>query len=255
MSGLAPATPTYPGLERVTEPVDLLGESPLWSVSEQALYHVDLRRKLLLRNIPGSDVQSQWQFDEWVGAVVAADNGMLAIALASGIVRFDPATGITRAIVAPETAAAGNRLNDSKCDRHGRLWTSSMRDYGAVPTGALYRIGADLAPARMLQGISVPNAIAFSPDDRTFYFADSADGRLRAYAFDAERGELGDMRVLVDTSMLPGKPDGATVDADGCVWNARMGGGCVARITPRGDIDRIVALPVSQVASCAFGGA
>ncbi|MEO6928807.1 MAG: SMP-30/gluconolactonase/LRE family protein, partial [Casimicrobiaceae bacterium] len=42
---------------------------------------------------------------------------------------------------------------------------------------------------------------------------------------------------------------------DGCVWNARMGGGCVARITPRGDIDRIVALPVSQVASCAFGGA
>ncbi|MEO6749259.1 MAG: SMP-30/gluconolactonase/LRE family protein, partial [Casimicrobiaceae bacterium] len=220
MSTGAPGAPAYAGVERVTEPSDLLGESPLWIAAEQALYHVDLRRKLLLRNVHGSDVQSQWQFDEWVGAVVPATDGMLAVALASGIVRFDPGTGASRALVTPVPPASGDRLNDSKCDRRGRLWTTSMRDYGAAPTGALLRIGADLKPVRMLSGISVPNALAFSPDERTFYFADSADGRLRAYAFDAERGELGQMRVLVDTSMLPGKPDGATVDADGCIWNA-----------------------------------
>ena len=64
---------------------------------------------------------------------------------------------------------------------------------------------------------------------------------------------LGAMRVLMDDAVVPGRPDGAAVDAQGCVWSARYGGGCVARITPRGDVDRIVPLPVSQVASCAFG--
>jgi sugar lactone lactonase YvrE len=85
------------------------------------------------------------------------------------------------------------------------------------------------------------------------YFADTTDGRLRAYTFDRGAGDLGSMRVLVDDNVLPGAPDGATVDAEGCIWSARYRGGCVARITPDGRIDRIVALPVSQVTSCAFG--
>jgi sugar lactone lactonase YvrE len=106
----------------------------------------------------------------------------------------------------------------------------------------------------MLGDLRVPNALCWSPDDRAFYFADTRDGRLRAYTYDDATGSLGDMRVLVDEGELPGRPDGATVDADGCIWNARFAGGVVARITPRGALDRLVALPVPNVTSCAIGG-
>jgi len=101
----------------------------------------------------------------------------------------------------------------------------------------------------------VPNALAWSPDDRTLYFADTTDGRLRAYAFDPDEGTLGAMRVLVERDILPGRPDGAAIDADGCLWSARYEGGCVARITPDGRIDRVIAIPATRVTACTLGGA
>jgi len=107
----------------------------------------------------------------------------------------------------------------------------------------------------VLTGLRVPNALCWSPDDGTMYFADTRDGRLRAYAWNRERGTIGAMRVLVDDGVLPGAPDGAIVDAEGCVWNARYGGGAVARLTPDGVVDRVVPLPVPNVTSCALGGA
>ena len=127
-----------------------------------------------------------------------------------------------------------------------------MRDYGAARTGSLYRVGPDLAPERILSPVTVPNALCWSPDDRTLYFADTPEGTIRAYAFDADSGRIGAMRLLFEGEA--GKPDGATVDAEGCVWNARYGGGAVLRLTPDGRVDRRIEIPASQVTACAFGG-
>lgn len=52
-----------------------------------------------------------------------------------------------------------------------------------------------------------------------------------------------------------GYPDGAAVDADGCVWSARWEGSCVLRIDPRGRIDRVVEIPAQRVTNVCFGGA
>jgi sugar lactone lactonase YvrE len=128
-----------------------------------------------------------------------------------------------------------------------------MRDYGLARTGSLYRVGSDLSCRQMIGDIAVPNALSWSPDDRTMYFTDTPEGRLRAYAFDADEGQLGTMKYL-DMPSLPGKPDGATVDSEGCLWNARYQGGCVARITPQGRVDQIIEVPAAQVTSCALGG-
>ena len=232
-----------------------LGESPVWSIREQALYWVDLRERALHRLDPVARRHSRWPLPGLVGGVVLDADGGLVVALQSGVYRFEPASASLALLVTVEPAACGNRHNDTKVDRDGRLWTTTMRDYGAAATGSLYRVDADLRVKHVLGGLRVPNALAWSPDDRLLYFADTRDGRLRAYEFARETGELGRMRVLVDDGVLPGRPDGATVDSAGCIWNARYGGGCVARITPRGTVDRIVGLPVSQVTSCAFGDA
>jgi sugar lactone lactonase YvrE len=155
--------------------------------------------------------------------------------------------------VAPEPESLNNRLNDSKCDRSGRLWTGTMRDFGLAQTGSLYRIGVDASCTRMLGDITVPNALSWSPDNRSMYFADTPDKQIRAYEFDAGEGQLGAMKII-ETCNLPGRPDGATVDSEGCIWSARYQGSCVARITPQGKVDRIVQLPASQVTSCTLGG-
>jgi len=242
-----------PAPERAGDALCTLGEAPLWSERDRALWFVDLRARALHRLDPASGARVTFTFPELVAGVVLAPDGKLAVALASRVVLFDPANGESATLVVPETADLGNRLNETKSDRQGRLWTSSMRDFGAATTGAVYRVDADRRAARMLFPLTVPNGLAFSPDARTMYVADTPDGRLRAYAFDAASGELGAMRVLCEAGVLPGRPDGAAVDGDGGVWSARFGGGCVARITPAGVVDRVVALPVSQVTSCAFG--
>ena len=68
-------------------------------------------------------------------------------------------------------------------------------------------------------------------------------------------GAAGPARVFVEIPAADGFADGMCVDAAGCVWLAHWGGARVTRFTPRGEVDRVVRLPVPQVASCAFGGA
>ena len=243
-----------PKVERVSEEFDVLGESALWCGREGVLYWVDIRAPALRRLEPQTGDITTWMLPDLCGAVVQAGDDRLLLAMRSGVFTFDTRSQALTPLVAPEPESSGNRLNDSKCDRRGRLWTGSMRDFGLVTTGSLYRIDADLTCTRVLSEITVPNALSWSPDDRTMYFADTPDGRLRAYDFDPEQGSLGAMRVLLDAGVVPGRPGGATVDADGCVWSARYEGGCVARITPQGRVDRIIAVPNSRVTSCAFGG-
>ena len=246
---------TAAAVERVTEGSDLLGESPVWCTREQRLYWVDIRAPALRALDPATGHLLQWTLPDLCGAVALAQGRRVLLAMRTGICAFDLDARAPTPLVQPEPESLGNRLNETRCDRRGRLWTGSMRDYGAATTGALYRITHDLACARVMRDVTVPNALVWSPDDRTLYFADTPDGRLRAYAFDPEEGTLGAMRVLVERDILPGRPDGAAIDADGCLWSARYEGGCVARITPDGRIDRVIAIPATRVTACTLGGA
>ncbi|HEX2556437.1 MAG TPA: SMP-30/gluconolactonase/LRE family protein [Microvirga sp.] len=234
----------------------ILGEAPVWCAEEGALYWVDVRAPALHRLARSGAVES-WPMPELCGALVRTGDGRLAVGLLSEIILFDPGSGARDTLVAVEPRSLGNRLNEAKCDAAGRLWVGSMRDFGAATTGSLYRVEAAAgAPTatRVLSGITIPNALAWSPDGRTMYFADTGDGRLRAYDFEAGEGRLGPMRVVLDAGAAPGKPDGLAVDAEGCLWNARYGAGCVVRTTPEGRVDQVVALPTAQPTSCAFGG-
>lgn len=49
-------------------------------------------------------------------------------------------------------------------------------------------------------------------------------------------------------------PDGLAVDAEGYVWSAHWGGWRITRYDPQGRIDRVIAMPVPNVTSLAFGG-
>jgi sugar lactone lactonase YvrE len=242
-----------PGVKRATDTLDILGESAIWCSSTNVLYWVDIRTPALRRLDPRTGQVSSWTLNDLCGAVILSTDRRLLLAMRTGVFVFDPVSENLHPFVAPEPESLNNRLNDSKCDRCSRLWTGTMRDYGMARTGSLYRIGGDSSCTRMLGDITVPNALSWSPDNRLMYFADTPDGQIRSYEFDADEGRLGAM-TIVESGKLPGRPDGATVDSEGCLWSARYQGSCVARITPDGRIDRIIEVPASQVTSCSLGG-
>jgi sugar lactone lactonase YvrE len=101
----------------------------------------------------------------------------------------------------------------------------------------------------------VSNSLAFDAARDTMYWADTRQGAIWAYDYDVDTGSRSNRRVLIDfEGNLPGAPDGACVDAEGCLWVACVYGWGVARISPRGVVDRFVELPVEKPSMPAFGG-
>jgi L-arabinonolactonase len=240
-------------LRRVGETVDVLGEGPVWDVAGQALYWVDIRSCLVQRYEWASARVQQWQLPEMVGSLAVRERAGLLLALQSSLAFFDPSTGALERVAAPEAGRENMRFNDGKCDRQGRFWAGTMNDVVREPVGTLYRLDPGRGCVAQFNGIRTPNSLAWSPDGRTMYFADSRSQLIHAYPFDTDTGEIGAPRVFF-TVEPPAIPDGATVDADGCVWSALYGGGRIVRITPEGRVDRTIELPVAQVTSCQFGG-
>ena len=231
-----------------------LGEGPVWDATEDALYWVDIQEGLLQRFEPASGRLDRWVLPERVGALALRRDDGLVLALASGFATFEPETGALERLAAPEAHLPGNRFNDGKCDARGRFWAGTMHEEARHLTGALYRLDPGGACHAIETGIGISNSLAWSPDDSTFYFADTLRGTIFAYDFDVDAGTLSNRRTFAEAGAAPGAPDGSTVDAEGFLWNARWGGSCVVRYAPDGRIDRIVDLPVSNPTSCMFGG-
>lgn len=231
---------------------DTLGEGPVWCSEEQALYWVDIRAPAVRRWRASSGEVTTWPMPETVGSLALCDGGIL-VALRSALSVFNPTTGAFTRVAMPHDDGADMRFNDGKCDRQGRFWVGTMPDGARAPRGRLYRQDAKGGMTAVLDGISVPNSLCWSPDGRTMYFADSHVHTIWAFPYDPETGEIGERRVFA-RAQPPEVPDGATVDAQGYVWSTRYGGGRIVRHAPDGSIDRIVELPAKQVTSCAFGG-
>lgn len=231
-----------------------LGEGPLWSVREQALYWVDILGHRLHRH-SATEGQRTWQFDEEVSAVAErAEGPELIITRRHGVAAFNPKTEKLTPLAQLETDIPTNRFNDGKCDRVGRFWAGTMDFACEQSTGSLYRFSPDLSYKRMDSEYIVTNGPAWSTDYRTLYHNDSVNGRVYAFDFDLESGELSNKRLFLQFSPTDGSPDGMTTDSEGGLWIAHWGANKLTRHDAEGSVLRTIELPCSQVTSCAFGG-
>lgn len=234
---------------------DLLGEGPVWSASEQALYRVDIKRPALHRWSPESGEVRDWALPADVGSFALRSGGGAVVALRTGLHLMDLDTGAVTPVCDPEEGLPENRFNDGKCDRRGRFWAGTMRDDESAPAGSLYRLDADHTCTRMRSGIICSNGIGWSPDGTTMYYTDTWTRRIDAVEFDPESGALGARRVFArDDVPGDGVPDGLTVDREGGVWSAKWDGWRVVRYAPDGSVDRVVPMPVQRPTSVMFGG-
>ena len=78
----------------------------------------------------------------------------------------------------------------------------------------------------METGLTIANALAWSPDGCTFCLTDSAQHKIFAYDYLAETGSIVNRRILIDLTAEAVEPDGLTIDMDGNLWSALWDGWC-----------------------------
>ena len=124
-----------------------------------------------------------------------------------GLYFYDPPAACRRKPSStPKATKPGHRLNDGKCDRRGRFWVGSMLDQKREPAGTLYRFDPDHRCHAMLDGFVLPNALSWSPDDRSMYFADTHNQVIWVFDYDLDDGAISNRRVFATGPISPAVP-------------------------------------------------
>jgi len=238
-----------------------VGESPVWIGAEQALYWVDIPGRKLFRWAAATSTTRHWDTEQMPACIAPRSGRGFICGMEDGWFHLDPrddGTLVSKRLVPFDQPLPGMRFNDGRCDRQGRFRAGTMlMDMGAGrDAGALWGLDAQGRPKVLVDGLIVPNGMAFSPDGRTMYLSDSHPKVRTVWAFDYDTasGTPSRRRVFIDMNQHPGRPDGAAVDADGCYWICGNDAGMVHRFTPDGRLDRSLSVPVKKPAMCAFGG-
>lgn len=226
----------------------------MWHPTEQKLYWVDILHPAVYRFDPTTGRNETCELGKLVSAVLPIAGGGLMIVSQDGLERLDFETRRLTPFVHPEEGLRDNRLNDAKVGPGGSIWVGSMRLDASRPSGGLYRVTSAGRVEQKESGITVANGMAWSPDNRTFYFVDTLPGLIHAYDTEPGTGVLGNRRIFASVPEADGRPDGLCVDSEGGVWCAIWDGWRVNRYTPDGKLDQMIDLPVPRATSVCFGG-
>ena len=241
-------------IEPVVRGGDRLGETPLWCDRTQRLWWVDIENPRLQSFDPSSSRHEATPLPgTYAGTLALTADGCHLLAEDLTLYRYDAQTGGRTDVVSVEPGL-DNRLNDGRVDARGRLWIGTMDNELHRPNGNLYRIGADAGATVFERDVIVSNGIAFSPDGKRMHFTDTRRHVSWVYDFDLDDGVPTNRRVFADHTASGERPDGACVDADGCIWMAFFAGRRIVRHRPDGAVDRVVELPVTNPTCLCFGG-
>ena len=263
-----------PHWQAVTTVPDGLGESPFWHPQESRLYWVDIPGRRLARLTIKGQMQAHgaveyWPMAEEPGCIAPVQGGGLIVARRDGIYLAREWGGALQQVTAAPYDSTKQRFNDGKCDAQGRFWAGSLYEPKGQALGVLYMLdgqGLHTMMGGAQDGVITANGLAWSPDGRTTYWADTAAHQVRAFDFDATTGQLSAGRVFHQMSPKPadwawgdeapyaGRPDGAAVDSEGCYWSAQYEGQRLLRLSPQGKVLTVVKTPVPCPTMPCFGG-
>lgn len=238
-----------------------LGEGPGWDAARDEVRWVNILAGELHRaSADGSRhrINTLARKTSYAALTTAGDYLLVA---ENRLSRFDPHSGDVSDFLPFEAdnPLTQTRSNDARVDTHGSLWLSTMGLAAEQGAGSLYRLHRGKL-TRLLSGLSIPNALCFSPDGRYAYFTDTPTGQIMRWELDADGWPLSAgngyeaPRLWADLSDAGGNPDGAVIDSEGCLWVALWGAGRVARLDRSGRETGHVALPASQPSCPLFGG-
>lgn len=234
-----------------------LGECPVWSAAEGALYWTDIESRVLHRFEPSTGCDATRGFAGRVGTVALGSGpGQLVLAIENAVYRYDWHRPDSLQFLARlEADGNGNRSNDGRVDPAGRFVLGTMYDDASDgrSTGSLYRIDTD-GVATLRTNVGIPNGLVFDPERERVYWADTFTNTVIVAEYDLETGEWVNERAFFDYADQPGHPDGACLDTEGGYWSASVAGWCVTRIAPDGRVSERIEVPLEKPSMPAFGG-
>jgi sugar lactone lactonase YvrE len=257
--------------QTVVSTPDQLGESPFWHPTEGRLYWLDIPGRQLHRLHIASGTQQSWSMPSEPGCMAPAESGGLVVALRSGVYRARTWGGALDCIVAAPYDTASMRFNDGKADTEGRFWSGTLDETRTAANAQLWSLdGRGGAPQLEAKagGATTGNGLAWSPDARTLYWADTPTHTIRAWDWNAQSNTLARPRVFAHWPGKPagwqagmdnnggygGRPDGAAVDAQGNYWVAMFEGGRILKLSPMGEMLAEWSLPAQCPTMPCFGG-
>lgn len=226
------------------------------------MYWTDVNRFLVHRISIADRLVSTWYFDEPCVALYLTDEpGVLLLALGSKLIKWWPATDARQDFGFSLERWPEARFNEGRPGPAGELWIGTMAN-NVAPDGSplhtegnmgeLYRL-IDGKAIRVKDDIGVSNTLCFSPDNKYLYFGDTHRNVIWRFDYDADTAQVSNETVFFE-GFERGRPDGSAMDAEGCLWNCRFGGGCIVRVSPSGQVDRVVDMPCTNITTCQFGG-
>ncbi|MGA8116934.1 MAG: SMP-30/gluconolactonase/LRE family protein [Actinocatenispora sp.] len=238
------------------------GEGPVWDADAGVIRWVDMLAGDIMSAPPHSPDSAPLGNTaitrRHVGVVAAALRprraGGLVVAVERGFTLLGPDHDAPPQPLPELWSDTGIRMNDGGCDPQGRFYCGSMAYDEAPGRGTLYRLDPAGDAEPVLDGATISNGLAWSPDGRTAYYVDTPTQRIDAFDFDAGTGTLHNRRPVAHIDEADGSPDGLTVDAEGHLWVALWCGAAVRRYSPDGALEAHLPLPVRHVTACAFGG-
>jgi len=229
-----------------------LGESPLWHPTRRALFWVDLPGNRVLCR--GEGVYRSWDFDEMVSALGWIDGQHLLLASETGLYKFNLDGGSKSQICVIEEDRPQNRSNDGRADPWGGFWVGTMNKEAEAEQGAIYRwYRGELR--QLVPGLTIPNGICFDQCRQRAYYADSARHLVFILTLAPETGwPVGDPEIFLDLTDEKLVPDGAVIDAEGCMWSAQWDASRVVRYAPDGRVLSMLDAGTPRPTCPAFGG-
>jgi sugar lactone lactonase YvrE len=234
-----------------------LGEGLHWDDVRNCLWGVDIQGQLVWRWSIGMIECDAWSVGQKVGWVIpiAGDDGHILLGLQSGVAKApanDPSKwALTHHLFVNKL---GLRLNDAKADQSGAIWCGSLNiDDETQALGSLFRV----TPKEYVSvdsGYLVPNGPAIHPNQKIMMHSDSGRREIYHFDLDVESGLLSNKRLWKRFTDIDGFPDGMTFDAEGCLWVAHWGGGCISRFNLKGELLLRLNLPTTNITNVCFGG-
>lgn len=231
-----------------------LGEGAAYDAATDTAWWFDILEKRLheLRLADGAVHRHALPF--MASALAVIDDARQLVAAADGLYVRTRADGRLERVAALEADNPATRSNDGRAHPSGTFWIGTMGRQAQAHAGTIYAFHAgEVRP--LFPGITIPNAICFSPDGGTGYFADTKSNVLHRVALDPETGLPTGAPESLHVHDGPGGLDGAVVDAQGRIWCAIWGGACLRAFSPDGECVRSVAVPARQPTCPVFVGA
>jgi len=230
-----------------------LGEGPTYDVATGTAWWFDIiEQRLFEAQLASGDIRIH-KLGRMASALARIDAERQLIVAEDGLYIRTSGSGDMQLYRPLEADDPRTRSNDARVHPSGTMWIGTMGRRAEQGMGAIYALHRGEI-VRLFPNITIPNAICFSPDGATGYFADTAENVLYRVTLDALTGLPSAAPEVLLRHPGPGGLDGAVVDADGRIWNARWGGGCVDIYSPQGEHLRCLQVPALQSSCPAFVG-